>query len=229
MAWLTYRTDFRYKKLLVAAIGLSFFFPGFILAMAWVILGSPGGIFNSILSDLLHIDSVQFDIYSVTGIIWIQVLHITPFAFFTRARAAVQHGFKPGGSGLCLRCEPLAGRPPGDIAADALSRSVQSAAVFRAVDRTVRHPGSGRHSRSRQHPGDRAVSAHQLLAAEYRPGRRGRAGHERGDGAFDLRPAPRGASAQRTHRERPRLSAAPAQPGALARGGHGRSACSTRC
>ncbi len=83
MAWLTYRTDFRYKKLLVAAIGLSFFFPGFILAMAWVILGSPGGIFNSILSDFLHIDSVQFDIYSVTGIIWIQVLHITPFAFFT--------------------------------------------------------------------------------------------------------------------------------------------------
>lgn len=83
MAWLTYRTDFRYKRLLVAAIGLSFFFPGFILAMAWVILGSPGGIFNSILSDLLHIDSVQFDIYSVTGIVWIQVLHITPFAFFT--------------------------------------------------------------------------------------------------------------------------------------------------
>lgn len=83
MAWLTYRTDFRYKRLLVAAIGLSFFFPGFILAMAWVILGSPGGIFNSILSDVLHIDNVQFDIYSVTGIIWIQVLHITPFAFFT--------------------------------------------------------------------------------------------------------------------------------------------------
>ncbi len=83
MAWLTYRTDFRYKRMLVAAIGLSFFFPGFILAMAWVILGSPGGIFNSILSDLLHIDSVQFDIYSVTGIVWIQVLHITPFAFFT--------------------------------------------------------------------------------------------------------------------------------------------------
>jgi len=83
MAWLTYRTDFHYKRMLVAAIGLSFFFPGFILAMAWVILGSPGGIFNSVLSDVLGIDSVQFDIYSVTGIIWIQVLHITPFAFFT--------------------------------------------------------------------------------------------------------------------------------------------------
>lgn len=27
MAWLIYRTDFRYKRLLVASIGLSFFFP----------------------------------------------------------------------------------------------------------------------------------------------------------------------------------------------------------
>ena len=83
MAWLIYRTDFRYKRMLVAAIGLSFFFPGFILAMAWVILGSPGGIFNSVLSDVLGIESFQFDIYSVAGIVWIQVLHITPFAFFT--------------------------------------------------------------------------------------------------------------------------------------------------
>lgn len=83
MAWLIYRTDFQYKRTLVAAIGLSFFFPGFILAMAWVILASPGGIFNDILTDVLGVESVQFDIYSVAGIVWIQVLHITPFAFFT--------------------------------------------------------------------------------------------------------------------------------------------------
>ncbi|MFI4980466.1 MAG: ABC transporter permease [Nevskiales bacterium] len=83
MAWLVYRTNFKFKRSLVAAVGLSFFFPGFILAMAWVILASPGGIFNDLLSDMLGIDFVQFDIYSVTGIIWIQVLHIIPFAFFT--------------------------------------------------------------------------------------------------------------------------------------------------
>ena len=82
MAWLIYRTDFRYKRLLVASVGLSFFFPGFILAMAWVILASPGGIFNDVLNDVFGIDSF-FDIYSAAGIVWIQVLHITPFAFFT--------------------------------------------------------------------------------------------------------------------------------------------------
>ena len=83
MAWLVYRTDFKFKRSLVAAVGLSFFFPGFILAMAWVILASPGGIFNDMLSDILGIDFIQFDIYSATGIVWIQVLHIIPFAFFT--------------------------------------------------------------------------------------------------------------------------------------------------
>jgi iron(III) transport system permease protein len=79
LTWLVYRSDFRFKRGLVAAVGLSFFFPGFILAMAWVILASPGGIFN----DLLDIEWLQFDIYSITGIIWIQILHIIPFAFFT--------------------------------------------------------------------------------------------------------------------------------------------------
>jgi iron(III) transport system permease protein len=83
LTWLVYRTDFRFKNSLVAAVGLSFFFPGFILAMAWVILASPGGIFNELLEDILGPEWVRFDIYSVWGIIWIQVLHIVPFAFFT--------------------------------------------------------------------------------------------------------------------------------------------------
>jgi iron(III) transport system permease protein len=83
MAWLAYRSDFRWKRSLVASIGLSFFFPGFILAMAWVILASPGGIFNDVLEEVFGIESFRFDVYSVVGIVWIQVLHITPFAFFT--------------------------------------------------------------------------------------------------------------------------------------------------
>ncbi len=83
MAWLIYRTNFRFKRSMVASVGLSFFFPGFILAMAWVILGSPGGIFNDILEEWFGIAWLKFDIYSVGGIVWIQILHIIPFAFFT--------------------------------------------------------------------------------------------------------------------------------------------------
>ena len=83
LTWLVYRSDFRFKRGLVAAVGLSFFFPGFILAMAWVILASPGGIFNDVLDEWFGIEWLQFDIYSVTGIVWIQILHIIPFSFFT--------------------------------------------------------------------------------------------------------------------------------------------------
>jgi iron(III) transport system permease protein len=83
MAWLIYRTDFRYKSGMVGSVGLSFFFPGFILAMAWVILGSPGGIFNDMLDAWTGPGWFRFDVYSVAGIVWIQVLHIIPFAFFT--------------------------------------------------------------------------------------------------------------------------------------------------
>ena len=83
LTWLVYRSDFRFKRSLVAAVGLSFFFPGFILAMAWVILASPGGIFNDVLEEFLGVEWLRFDIYSVSGIIWIQILHIIPFSFFT--------------------------------------------------------------------------------------------------------------------------------------------------
>jgi len=83
LTWLVYRTDFPFKRSLVVAVGLSFFFPGFILAMAWVILASPGGIFNDVLDEVFGIEWLRFDIYSVAGIIWIQILHIVPFAFFT--------------------------------------------------------------------------------------------------------------------------------------------------
>jgi iron(III) transport system permease protein len=83
LAWLVYRTDLRFKAPLVAAVGFSFFFPGFILAMAWVILGSPGGIVNDVVEHVIGPDLWRMDIYSAGGIVWIQVLHILPFAFFT--------------------------------------------------------------------------------------------------------------------------------------------------
>jgi iron(III) transport system permease protein len=83
MAWIIARTDFRYKQLVTVLTGLSFCFPGFILAMAWIIIGSPGGLINGLLGDALGLTSLRFDIYSALGIIWIQVLHITPFTFFS--------------------------------------------------------------------------------------------------------------------------------------------------
>ena len=83
MAWIVARTDFGPKGLVAALTGLSFCFPGFILAMAWIIIGSPGGLINAFLGDVLGFTGYKLDIYSALGIIWIQVLHLTPFTFFS--------------------------------------------------------------------------------------------------------------------------------------------------
>jgi iron(III) transport system permease protein len=83
MAWIVARTDFPHKRLVTVLTGLSFCFPGFILAMAWIIIGSPGGLINGLLVDGLGLTWLKLDIYSALGIVWIQVLHITPFTFFS--------------------------------------------------------------------------------------------------------------------------------------------------
>src|SRR5829696_111390 len=52
IALVVHRTDFKYGKLVTALIGLAFYFPSFILAMAWIIIGAPGGIINAVLDQL---------------------------------------------------------------------------------------------------------------------------------------------------------------------------------
>jgi iron(III) transport system permease protein len=78
-----HRTDFRWPNMMTALLALSFYFPSFILAMAWIVIGSPGGLINDLLRDLLGIESVAVDIYSAGGIIFVMVLHQVPFVYLT--------------------------------------------------------------------------------------------------------------------------------------------------
>jgi iron(III) transport system permease protein len=83
LALLIHRTDFKYGKLLTALIGLAFYFPSFILAMAWIIIGAPGGIINSIVDDILGLPFLRVDIYTTGGIILVMMLHQVPFVYLT--------------------------------------------------------------------------------------------------------------------------------------------------
>ncbi|MCC7425904.1 MAG: iron ABC transporter permease [Alphaproteobacteria bacterium] len=83
LALVIHRTDFRHKSLMTALIGLAFYFPSFIVAMAWIILGAPGGIINAIVGDLLGLDFLRTDIYSALGIVYVTVLHQVPFVYLT--------------------------------------------------------------------------------------------------------------------------------------------------
>jgi iron(III) transport system permease protein len=82
LALVIHRTDFRWPNLMTGMLGLSFYFPSFILAMAWIVIGSPGGVVNDLLR-LVNIESVSVDIYSVGGIIFVMVLHQVPFVYLT--------------------------------------------------------------------------------------------------------------------------------------------------
>ena len=83
IALIIHRTDFRYGNILVPLVGLAFYFPSFILAMAWIIVGAPGGIYNTIVDDQLGMPWLRADIYTVAGIVFVMVLHQVPFVYLT--------------------------------------------------------------------------------------------------------------------------------------------------
>lgn len=83
IALIVHRTDFKYGRLITALIGLAFYFPSFILAMAWIIIGAPGGVLNAVLGDVLGLTWLQVDIYTALGIVFVMVLHQVPFVYLT--------------------------------------------------------------------------------------------------------------------------------------------------
>lgn len=82
IALIVHRTDFRYPQLMTVLIGLAFYFPSFILAMAWIIIGAPGGLINALLGQVLGLEA-RVDIYTYAGIIFVMMLHQVPFVYLT--------------------------------------------------------------------------------------------------------------------------------------------------
>src|SRR5450830_471823 len=81
IAIIVHRTDFRGASTVTALVSLSFFLPSFILAMAWIIIGSPGGLINGVLEDILGLQGWRVDACTATGIIFVMALHEVPFVY----------------------------------------------------------------------------------------------------------------------------------------------------
>ena len=82
LALIIHRTDFRWPTAMTGMLGLSFYFPSFILGMAWIVIGSPGGLINDLMRELFDTEA-NLDIYSVGGIVLVMVLHQVPFVYLT--------------------------------------------------------------------------------------------------------------------------------------------------
>jgi len=87
-AWVNERTNTPFKSLFFALAIIPLIIPGILFTVAWILLASPKiGILNTLLQGWLGTDTVFVNIYSMTGMIWVDGLHYSPMAFLLMTAA----------------------------------------------------------------------------------------------------------------------------------------------
>jgi iron(III) transport system permease protein len=82
LAWLCERTTMPGKIWIYAGVPLALAVPGLLQAMAWVILASPrSGFINKFGIEVLGLDGPLIDIYTLSGMIFVEGLRLVPTAF----------------------------------------------------------------------------------------------------------------------------------------------------
>lgn len=82
MAWLVERTDLPARGLVRVMIILPMATPPMLLAIGWVMLLSPRtGFFNDVLQGIFGLGEAPFNIYSLTGMIFVESLSLVPSTF----------------------------------------------------------------------------------------------------------------------------------------------------
>ncbi|WP_245297040.1 MULTISPECIES: iron ABC transporter permease [Rhodomicrobium] len=88
LAWLVARTDIPARRTIRILMTASFVTPPFLGAIAWEILAAPNsGILNRLWRDLSGAEVPLFNIYSLSGLIFVIACYTTPFVFVLLANA----------------------------------------------------------------------------------------------------------------------------------------------
>lgn len=83
LAWAVARTDVPGKQFTTVLMGVVLIVPGFIQSMGWsVLLGPKIGLLNRLVMDVTGLQQAPFDIFSLTGMVFVQTLNLVPGAFF---------------------------------------------------------------------------------------------------------------------------------------------------
>lgn len=81
-AWLTDRTNLPLRSVVRVSLILPMAFPGILLAMGWLLLASPrNGMINQYLMALFGLRNPPFNIFSFSGMIFVQGLFMTPTVY----------------------------------------------------------------------------------------------------------------------------------------------------
>ena len=88
LAWAVSRTDVPAKRLIQITASLSYLSPPFLTAIAFVYLFSPNaGILNVLVRDVLGMPFLAFNVFSMTGLVLVTVLHTFPFVYLLASSA----------------------------------------------------------------------------------------------------------------------------------------------
>src|SRR5215217_3466235 len=88
LAWAVSRTDVPAKRLIQITASLSYLLPPFLTAIAFTYLFSPNaGILNVLFRDVLGLPWLTFNIFSMTGLVIVTVMHTFPFVYLLASSA----------------------------------------------------------------------------------------------------------------------------------------------
>ncbi|MGH7826476.1 MAG: ABC transporter permease [Candidatus Binatia bacterium] len=88
LVWILMRTDVPFKKTIYVLLTIGILIPVFLRTIAWILLLSPRiGLLNKWLQELFALSSPPFNLYSLTGMAFIQGVSFVPGAFFMLAAA----------------------------------------------------------------------------------------------------------------------------------------------
>ena len=88
LAWMNERTNTPFKSLFFSLTIMPLVIPGILFTVSWIMLASPKiGLLNLALQRLFDTDAVFVNIYSMSGMIWVDGLHYSPMAFLLMTAA----------------------------------------------------------------------------------------------------------------------------------------------
>ncbi len=88
LAWITERTNTPFKSLMYALSIVPLIIPGILFVVSWIMLGSPKiGIVNLVFQKIFDTDAILIDVYSISGMIWVDGIHYAPIAFLLMTAA----------------------------------------------------------------------------------------------------------------------------------------------
>ena len=88
LAWAVSRTDVPAKPFIQVTATLSYLSPPFLTAIAFTYLFSPNaGLINVLMRDVLGLPWLTFNIFSMTGLVLVTVMHTFPFVYLLASSA----------------------------------------------------------------------------------------------------------------------------------------------